>query len=302
MKKKLFISAAAIITLPALCFASEAPDVDTIKVVDNPNQVVITQDDNTVLLHVDGSATDKDYRYECRVTPTSHPHGLNVMDREGSGVEFCHPFKRCCDDSTRTKHHMQVFASDIYFGIGSYHGGDASGAFKKAFPEVGILNFLALGYEFNKNRSRLSLGLGFNWSWYSLHDPYYWNRSNAGVLGYEMDASTHDGHNATLRLMSMQFPLMFNQSLGKRWSLAVGAILNWNYYAEFKNSYRQAKSNYSVTTHGLYQRKLSFDYIAMVSWHGLGAYFRYAPQSLFKPGFGPKIDNRWSIGLVLRGL
>ena len=294
------ILVAAMITLPTLCFANEALNNDTIKVVENPNQVVVTQHDNTVLLQVNGSESDKDYRYECRVTPTFHPHGLNVMDREGRDVELCRPFKSC--DTTNTKHHFQVFTSDIYFGIGGYHVGDASGAFKKAFPEVGILNLLALGYEFNKNRSRVSLGLGFNWSWYSLHDPYYWKRSNDGVLGYEMNASSHDSHNATLRHMSMQFPLMFNQALGKRWSLAVGAILNWNYYAEFKNGYSLAESDYSVTTHGLYQRKFSLDYIAMVSWHGLGAYFRYAPQSLSKTDFGPKIDNRWSIGIVLRGL
>ena len=290
---------AAIMALPALCFATEAQNSDTIKVVEKPNQVVVMQNDDTVMLQVNGSDTDKDYRYECRMTPNCHD-GITIYHREGNDTGSWCPFMRC--DSTDAKHHMELLMSDIYFGIGGYHVDASSGTFKQAFPEVGILNFLALGYEFNKNRSRLSLGLGFNWSWYSLHDPYYWNRSNAGVLGYEMDASSHDGHNATLRLMSMQFPLMFNQSLGKRWSLAVGAILNWNYYAEFKNSYSQAQSNYSVTTHGLYQRKLSFDYIAMVSWHGLGAYFRYAPQSLFKPGFGPKIDNRWSIGLVLHGL
>lgn len=291
---------AAIITLPSLCFATEAQNNDTIKVINNPNQVVVTQHKDTVLLHVDGSENDKDYRYECRVTPKHH-HGLNVMQREGNELEFRHPFKRC--DTTDTKRHMQVFTSDIYFGFGSSQFGAANDdAIKQAFTQVGILNLLALGYEFNRNRSRLSLGLGFNWAWHKLRSPYFWSRSDDGVLGYELNATDYKNHSATLRLMSMQFPLMFNQSLGKQWSLAVGAILNWNYYAEFRNSYSLDKSDYSITTHGLHQRKLSFDYIAMVSWHGLGAYFRYAPQSVFKPGFGPEINNRWSIGLVLRGL
>ena len=99
----------------------------------------------------------------------------------------------------------------------------------------------------------------------------------------------------------MQFPLMFNQSLGKSWNVAVGAVMNWNFFADYKNTYRIGKSDYSETTRGLNQRKISFDCIAMLSWHGLGAYFRYAPQSVMKTGWGPEIKNRWTLGIVLRG-
>lgn len=297
---KQVILVAAIIALPSLCIASEAQDNDTIKVVDNPNQVVVTQHKDTVMLQVNGKESDKDYLYECRMTPNCHD-GITIKQREGKDLEFRCPFMR--RDTTDKKYHFQLFTSDIYFGFGgSSVGADNSGAIKQAFPQVGILNLLGLGYEFNKERSRVSLGVGFNWSWHALRSPYFWSRSNDGVLGYELNATDCKNHSATLRLMSMQFPLMFNQSLGKRWSLAAGAILNWNYYAEFKNGYSLAESDYSVTTRGLYQRKLSFDYIAMVSWHGLGAYFRYAPQSVLKPGFGPEIKNRWTIGFVLRGL
>lgn len=286
------------LALPALCFAGEAPDVDTIKVIDSPKQVVVTHSKDTVLLHVDGNAVDSGYRYECRVTP-KHPHGLKVMEREGNALEFSHPFK--CRDTLNTRQHFQVFGSDIYFGFGGSRIDAASRpAFSKA-SQLGVLNFLALGYVFNKSRSRLSLGVGFNWSWYSLKNPYFWTRSDDGVVGFEPSAEDLHDHSASLTLMSMQFPLMFNQSLGKHWNIAAGAILNWNYYARFSNCYASGSSDNSVTTHGLHQRKLSFDYIAMVSWHGLGAYFRYAPQSVFKTSFGPKIDNRWTIGLVLRG-
>ena len=296
---KQVILVAAIIALPSLCFASEAPNVDTLKVIDNPKQVVVSQTDEALMLHVDGCKSNEDYNYECRVTPKHH--SLIVMEREGKDLEFRCPFMR--RDTTDKKYHFQLFMSDIYFGFGgSSVGADNSGAIKQAFPQVGILNLLGLGYEFNKERSRVSLGVGFNWSWYTLHEPYYWSRTDDGVVGYVTDHTDYKGHNATLRVVSMQFPLIFNQSLGKRWSLAAGPILNWNYYAVYNNKYSLGDSDYSVTTRGLHQRKLSFDYIAMVSWHGLGAYFRYAPQSVFESGFGPEIKNRWTIGFILRGL
>ena len=77
--------------------------------------------------------------------------------------------------------------------------------------------------------------------------------------------------------------------------------MNWNYYADYHNSYRIGNSDYTETTRGLNQRKISFDGIAELSWGGLGVYFRYAPQSVMKDGWGPEIKNRWTLGLVLRG-
>ena len=167
--------------------------------------------------------------------------------------------------------------------------------------EIGILNLVSLARVFNQGRSRISLGVGFNWHRYNLESPYFWDRSEGGVLGYHQFTEPFDKHRATLIVRSMQFPLMFNQSLGKGWNVALSAVMNWNYYADYHNSYRIGKSDYTETTRGLDQRKISFDGIAMLSWGGLGVYFRYAPQSVMKDGWGPEIKNRWTLGLVLRG-
>ena len=48
-------------------------------------------------------------------------------------------------------------------------------------------------------------------------------------------------------------------------------------------------------------RGFSLDYVAMVSYNGVGAFFRYSPQSVFKTSQGPEIKNRWTLGIVLRG-
>ena len=167
--------------------------------------------------------------------------------------------------------------------------------------EIGILNLIALGRVFNQGRSTVSLGVGFNWHRYGLESPYFWHRTTEGTLGYMEFGEPFDKHRATLLVRSMQFPLMFNQSLGKRWNVAVGAVMNWNFYADVRNSYRMGKTDYNETTRGLNQRKISFDGIAMLSWHGLGVYFRYAPQSVMKANYGPELKNRWTLGLVLRG-
>ena len=302
MKKRFNLLVVAIAVLPNLCFAGAMAHPDTVKVINNPNQVVITQGKDTVLLKVDGNDVDKDYHYECRVTP-NYKGGLSTMHREGLDVEFSYPFKKERDSvkSDDTKPRFQVFLSDVYIGWGGFHADAVNrDAFKKTACELGVLNLVGVGYLFNQNRSRVSLGLGFNLSRYGLKKPHFWACDDTGVLDYETSLEDHDHHYASLSLLSMQFPLMFNQSLGKRWCIAASAVLNWNYYADFNNSYSIGKSDYSINTRGLHQRKVSVDYIGMVSWRGIGAYFRYAPQSVFKTNYGPEMKNRWTLGVIIR--
>ncbi len=300
MRKKLSLLLVAIMALPSLCAASDAIKDDSVKVIKNPNQVTITKRDGMFRLNVDGNDQDKDYRYEYLVKER-HDGKLYVQESEGGKVKFRHPFSK--RDSSYNKPHWEVFTSDLMFGWGGHSVADGDrGILKKSMSEIGILNLVSLARVFNQGRSRVSLGLGFNWHRYNLKSPYFWDRSENGVLGYYHFTEPFDKHRATLIVRSMQFPLMFNQSLGNHWNLAVGAVMNWNFFADYHNSYRIDKSNFTETTRGLNQRKISFDGIAMLSWRGLGMYFRYAPQSVMKDGWGPEIKNRWTLGLVLRGV
>ena len=300
MRKKLTLLLVAIMALPSPCAASDAIKDDSVKVIKNPEQVTITKRDGAFRINVEGNETDKDYRYEYFVKER-YDGKLYVQESEGGKMRFSHPFSKC-DSSYYKKPHWQVFTSDLMFGWGG-HSVDAldRDRVKKSMSEIGILNLIALGRVFNQGRSRVSLGVGFNWHRYGLESPYFWHRTTEGTLGYMEFGEPFDKHRATLLVRSMQFPLMFNQSLGKRWNVAVGAVMNWNFYADVRNSYRMGKTDYNETTRGLNQRKISFDGIAMLSWHGLGVYFRYAPQSVMKANYGPELKNRWTLGLVLRG-
>lgn len=300
MKRKMLLLTAFMVVVPALCLAQTNKMADTLKVIDKPRRVIVTETDSAARVRVIGLGRDRGYLYEYVVKPGTDGK-LVTEAKENGALEFKHPFKCCA--TVNTKPHFIVFSSDLYVGWGRM-GTDATygNAMKKSISEFGVLNLLGIGYEFNQNRSRLSLGVGFNWSHYWLNHPYVWTRSGDGVVGISAMSEPLDKHHATLTLYSMQFPLMFNQHLGKKWNIAGAVVMNWNYYADFHNRYSIDVSNYGVTTRGLYQRKLSFDYVAMLSWHGIGAYFRYAPQNVFKSGFGPEMKNRWMLGIVLRGL
>ena len=291
----------AVMAWQGLCFAGEAQDADMVKVIDKPERVVVTQKADTLTLRVNGNERDWNMHYEWRVSANGEG-GIVVSQREGVDAEHGHQhcFNGC--DSCGRHQRFIVFSSDIYFGFGSNRVDAANrGAFKRTVPEVGILNLVGLGYRFNRDRSQLSLGVGCYWTWCDLREPYFWTYSDQRVVGLEKSDESFSHHEASLLMWSMQFPLMLNQHLGKSWDVAVGAVLNWNKYARINNSYRVGKTDHSATTHDLRQHQVTVDYVAMASWHGFGIYFRYAPQRVFKTGFGPQLDHRWAVGLVFRG-
>lgn len=285
----------AFILLPLLVLAQENSRIDTVKVIDKPNQVVIAEDGDQIVVNVNGAYKDSDYKYEYRAKPSTR--GLDTEQSENHRLRY--QFGKC--DSTHSKRSFEVFMSDLYVGFGgnTVENGNRD-IIKRSRYDIGILNFIGIGV--NLNRTKISLGLGFNWANYGLNKPYIWNRSNDGIVGFEPLTGEIQNLRTSLLVRSMQFPLLVNQHLGKHWDIAVGPIFNWNYYADFNTSYRNGVNDISVTTHGLNQRKFSVDGIVMVCWRGLGAYFRYEPQSVFKNGFGPEIKNRWTLGLVLRGV
>ena len=285
----------AYILLPLLLLAQETSKIDTVKVIDKPNQVVIAEDGNQVVVNVNGAYHDKDYRYEYRAKPASN----GFVSQQNENHQLRYEFGKC--DSTKSKRSFDVFMSDLYVGFGGNSVGQGNrDIIKRSTMEIGILNLVGLGVNFN--HTRLSLGMGFNWTTYGLNKPYFWSRSDDGVVGFNAMTGEAKNLRTALLLRSMQFPLLFNQYLGKHWDITVGPIFNWNCYADITNSYSDDINNYNITTRRLNQRKFSVDGIVMVSWKGLGAYFRYAPQSVFKTGFGPEIKNRWALGLVIRGI
>ena len=211
---------------------------DTIKVIKNPEQVTITRYGNEVQLNVEGYGLGKRYEYQYNIKPDDRG-SLATSHREGRKWEFNHPFK--AEDTISTKSHFQFFLSDFYFGWGGCKVAN-SDVQKTSMSEIGILNLIGAGYMFNANRTRLSLGVGFAWSRYGLKPPYFYSRSDAGVVGHIEMAEPHNRHKAMMQLWSMQVPLMLNQKLGKKWNFSIAAIMNWNYFAEVKNRYRLDKT------------------------------------------------------------
>ncbi len=292
MTYRLFFVIVALTLIAPLAQAHGVSTADTVKVINRPSRVVISVDSGQVRVNVKGGYHARDYEYEYCVKP-----GNDV-----ALVTEQHENRPMCGTDSVKRPHLQVFLSDLYVGWGgnSVEKGNRE-LIKRSTTHFGILNVIGLGAVFNHNRTRVSAGVGINWTWHRLNKPTFWNIGEEGNVVLEPSSDAIKSHRATLTVYSLQFPLLFSQQISKRWNIAAGPVLNWNFYARYRNGYSLDGKDYSTSARVRNVRGFSLDYVAMVSYNGVGAFFRYSPQSVFKTGQGPEIKNRWTLGIVLRG-
>ena len=171
------------------------------------------------------------------------------------------------------------------------------------------LNFLAVNYN-SLHGQNVSLGVGIHHRSYSIKRPHMLARGeNSQIVfvdTYENYLKEHMEHidaikkrSSNLNLWAVEFPLMFKQRIVKKLDFTVAGILNWNVFARVDNHYEMNKIESDTRFKNLKQNKVNFDVLGALTWDDLGIYCRYTPGKFFKDGFGPKINNTWTLGLFL---
>ena len=274
-------------------FSSLASHADTVRVINNPERVVITENDGKVSVVVNGENgnAQNTYTYQSK---NKDSEKTDDEDSRDYGVRI--PFKK---GDTRTGGRWEVFFGGVYLGWGHTNATGAwHGTTGKTF-EVGVLNVIGLGYHFG-DRNRLSLGMGYQAKYHALKKGYCFAddaQNNVVIANYP---ANYDHTSSEVLVHTMQVPLLYAKGFGKRCWIYGGGTMNWNFHATYNNHYElENKKSVNETTRKLHQRKISFDMLAGVQWRGLGVYFRYSPKALFKEGYGPELNKSWTVGLSL---
>lgn len=201
----------------------------------------------------------------------------------------------CLKKDNTEPYNWAIVLNGIYFGIGTHNTLDV---INNSF-EFGLLNLAA--FEYNTQRGQLlTVGVGLGAKKYSLKRPYMFVRENQGqALGIETYPEDATKRSSRLYIHSVHFPMMFRQELPHGWHLNFGGIINWNYYVSATNHYELDNTDYDICQHGLKQNKCTFDWMAGVSFKGLGLYCRYRPAKVLKNNYGPRIHDTWSMGITM---
>ena len=235
-----------------------------------------------------GQKNNNDYNYSYTYNMR---HGSNDTVHTTSDWELNFPFKK----NKRKSHHWTIESKGLYFG----------GGLKTSFDLVnnsfnwGILDIASINYD-TWHGQHFSLGVGYDHKRFSLKRPYCFVMDETSSI---MGISTYPGNgkdrSSVLSVRAIQFPLLFQQDLGKDFHIVLGASMNWNVYAKCKTHYKINKADFDLSYHGIKQNKITLDVIGALSFDGLAIYCRYTPSNMFKKGFGPEIKNTWILGAAI---
>ncbi len=282
MKKFLFIITAMLVVAQAQALAP-----DTVTVIQQPGQVVITETPTGAQVKVTGSGDNDDYSYTYTV---QHSGNDTVRTSQQADWELNLPFKK----SSNKVYHWSIICSGIYLGAGL---GTSYDMVNNSF-NYGILNFASLNYN-TLHGQNISFGVGYDYKRFSLKRPncFVMDEVTNIVEIKEYPEDVKD-RSSVLSVRAIQFPLQFQQFFGKNFHITLGGTMNWNVYAKCNTHYKVNKTHHDVSYRGIKQNKLTFDVYGALSYNRVGMYCRYSPCNMFKKGYGPEIKNTWTLGVA----
>ena len=281
MKKFSIIIAAM---MAAVTMSAQTPD--TVTVIETPHQVIITETTTGTRVKVVGQKDNEDFSYTYTVQ-----HASNDTVHTTSDWELNFPFKK----SSNKEYHWSIVASGLYFGLGL---GTSYDLVNNSF-NWGILNIASLNYN-TLHGQQFSIGVGYDNKRFSLKRPNCFVMDEAtNIVGIESYPEGTVDRSSIISVNAIQFPLQFQQFIGKKFHITLGGTMNWNFYAKCNTHYKVNKTHHDVSYRGIKQNKLTFDVYGTLSYNRIGIYCRYSPCNVFKKGFGPEIKNTWTLGVAI---
>ena len=170
---------------------------------------------------------------------------------------------------------------------------------------------LGLRYTYTPKRSTqtYSTGLWVNWRRYGLStdrqfnmipDSYtmeYPHHQVVGLADYPEGASHRSSR---IAIFSLSVPVMFAQRFGRnsKFKLTLGPVVNFNLRGRINTSYELGNEDMDISIKDFDYRPVTVDFMGMLTYKGMGMYFKYSPMSVLKTNQGPQFHSL-SFGLFL---
>lgn len=288
--KKLVLTFAMVASLAATAAATEV--ADTIKVVENPQSVIVTRTpDGLTNVMVVSNADDKEdayYSYTSSVMAIDVP-GNQITSDEEWGLSL--PFLK----AKKVKKTNYIWFQQTYIGIPFVLSGPTG---LDQSIECGIGQLVGVSWKPCQSGPGFSIGVGIHYEQYSLHAGRIFgkdgDRLTINPLGEE-----YTDPSSRLRNFGFTVPVTINQSIYEGFSVSVGVGMRFNTFTKATSSFSKDNVRYKRDFKSLQQRELNYELYGAIGWDDVAAlYVRYTPVSLFKSAYGPRFETL-SIGITL---
>lgn len=307
-----------LMALLAILFAAEATaqeSADTIKVIDNPDRVLVVRDSTTTIILAEtiGDYGKSVFNYEVNVDVQS----AEDIDFAGNAWDIDLPFVRIKDDGMANCRGRRprgcltrsvIGAGHIYMGQ-RFNYNDKCGI-KNSF-EVGIRNLIGVKWSRGGYCPDFSIGLGFSMQRYLAQQGLVFGKDGSRVVLQPVGEGLTVCH-TRLDVHTVQIPVMLTQPIGRNVQFMAGGAACFNFYASAMtevtgfnpSSDGNMQSSDIGIRHkrsykGFQQRLLTADiFCALGLFESVGVYASWSPVPLFQAPYGPGL-KAWSIGVTL---
>lgn len=274
----------SLLTLAALSIALTATaQTDTVKVARNVKQVLVTRNDlGFTSVNLIGTAKDDDYRYKYTAI-------TNERDEESDSIA---PRLPEIGSIKKSKTWKRLWLPGAYVGFIDVTSGNTFGLKTGHSFEVGV-SWYGIKYRPWQSKSYFTATFDLISRQFSTAESDLSLQGNHPLTAVKTDENTHVKYNH-ITTGQISVPVMYHQNISKKFEIALGAAVNWNFYNSASTKYTKEGESlkYSETTKGLNQQPFTVDLLASIGWAGeIKAYVRYSPMSAYKAEYGPELKT-----------
>lgn len=298
---KRMIKIAGLLTFIASVANAQTESADTV-VINRPDRVVVTSNDKTLSINVEGREGDPAYRFNKSQTLVGNT--MRFENEEHSDFDFSLPFTRsiASSDSSSTKGNhgtMEMTAGAFRFGWANALGApsEMNTPFGKSWEFA--LRCFEFKVHYNHSPWTFSTGLWLNWRNYRMTGPLRYVKdeatTNIELMPYPDNANRDFSR---IKIYSLEVPFTASLRVGRKFHLDLGPILSFNARTSIKTRYSLEGQKFKDYTRGIHAQRFTIDLMAQARFSSFGLYVKYSPCDVLDRDCAPKFHGI-STGFVL---
>lgn len=273
----------------SMTVSADAPESqpDTVALIQNPDQIVITESSTSTTVTVRGRRNDPNFNFQYSVsadTLTDIP------------IQFKPPFTSNGIRVPKKRSYREItFMTDMY--IGAIIPQKAPEAVRTSF-DIGISNVVGIRYTLPSSGSAFGVGVGYGTKMFNIRRGQVAVKEGDALRLTDAPDGAFDTRSC-LQSCSILIPFYYRQCLGCSLAFQLSVIGNLNVYTEARSKYSIGNTEISTKITGLHQRILTPEFVfSLGSVDFAGICVRWSPVKMFKRMYGPQITSL-SIGTTI---
>lgn len=278
-----------LLSASALTARADEPEMvpDTVARVMHPNKVVVTENNSTTTITVEGRKDDPDFNFQYTVS-------ADTSDIKPIGIKL--PFVKEDKLNSRRKPRREVtFFTDIYCGFLIPYEGPQE---MRTSSEWAFGNIIGYRYTLPRSGSAFGLGLGMGTKIFNVRRGMVPAKAGDALVFLHAPEGATDVR-SNLESWSLQIPFYYRQKIYRSLVFQISAIANFNFYTKASTKYSIGNVEYTDKVKGLHQRGLTPEFVfTLGSTDFGGVYVRWSPVKMFERKYGPQVSTL-SIGITV---